>query len=99
MGLPPRYRGAYTTVQTVLNRLVERGLLTRERRGRAMLYRPAFTEAEYVSQTIEGTLAGASHAARQTVLAQLIGGLESGELSELRRLARTIDARRKASER
>lgn len=30
--LPARYRSAYTTVQTVLNRLAERGLLDRERR-------------------------------------------------------------------
>ena len=28
--LPPRYRGAYNTIQTVLNRLVDRGLLSRE---------------------------------------------------------------------
>lgn len=31
--LPERYRSAYTTVQTVLNRLSERGLLSRERAG------------------------------------------------------------------
>jgi len=39
-GLPRRYRGAYTTVQTVLNRLAERGLLERERSGNLIVYRP-----------------------------------------------------------
>ena len=36
---PKRARSAYTTVQTVLNRLVERGVLTRERTGRAFVYK------------------------------------------------------------
>jgi len=74
--LPPRYRGAYTTVQTVLNRLAERGLLQRQRHGNAIVYRPGISEAEYVVRTIEGMLAGASSAARQTVLAGLIARLE-----------------------
>ncbi|MGH2762183.1 MAG: BlaI/MecI/CopY family transcriptional regulator, partial [Thermoleophilaceae bacterium] len=35
---PPSRRSAYNTVQTVLNRLLDRGLLTRERRGKAFVY-------------------------------------------------------------
>jgi predicted transcriptional regulator len=31
---------AYTTVQTMLNRLEEKGLVSREKQGRAFLYRP-----------------------------------------------------------
>src|SRR5437868_5245998 len=73
--LPPRYRGAYTTVQTVLNRLQARGLLTRKRDRLAFVYRPKLTEAEYVSRTIETTLAGTSSEVRQAVLVQLVGGL------------------------
>lgn len=33
-----RYRGAYTTIQTVLNRLTGRGLLTKRRDGLAYVY-------------------------------------------------------------
>src|SRR6476469_8589624 len=58
--LPGRYRSAYNTVQTVLNRLAERGLLDRERRGVSYVYRPRFTEVEYLSRSMENTLAGAS---------------------------------------
>ncbi len=97
--LPQRYRSAYTTVQTVLNRLAERGLLSRERRGNAIVYRPSLTEAEYLSRSIGRSLAGASHEARQVVLAQLVGDLNGQELGELRRLARRMvderDKRRK----
>jgi BlaI family transcriptional regulator, penicillinase repressor len=35
---------AYTTVQTMLNRLEEKGLVSREKRGRAFVYRPLMQE-------------------------------------------------------
>jgi predicted transcriptional regulator len=88
--LPVRYRGAYTTVQTVLNRLASRGLLSRARRGNAIVYQPVVSEAEYLRRTIERTLSGASSAARQVALGQLIGNLESDELADIQRLARGI---------
>lgn len=89
--LPPRYRGAYTTVQTVLNRLAERGLLQRAKQGNAIVYRPAFTEAEYVSRSIEHALSGASSEAREVALSRLVGAMERDELARLRRLARAQD--------
>ncbi len=92
--LPERYRSAYTTVQTVLNRLSERGLLSRERRGNAILYRPCLTEAEYLSHSIGRSLADASREARQVVLAQLVGDLDGQELGELQRLARHLESER-----
>jgi predicted transcriptional regulator len=93
-GLPARYRGAYTTVQTVLNRLAERGLLVRSQRGNAMVYTPKLTEAEYVSDSIEQTLAGASTHARQAAIAQLLGELDPGEITALRRRARELERKR-----
>jgi len=89
--LPSRYRGAYNTIQTVLNRLAERGLLTRRKRGNAFEYRPALTEAEFLSRSIATTLAGASSGARRTALAQLIGGLDQSELEQLQALARELE--------
>lgn len=95
-GLPPRYRGAYTTVQTVLNRLAERGLLTREREGKSIRYRPRLTEAEYISRSIGQTLASASRDARTAALAQLVGELDA-ELDDLRRLAAEAEGRRRGA--
>lgn len=97
--LPSRYRGAYTTVQTVLNRLAERGFLTRKRSGQAIVYRPKLSEAQYLSRTIEQTLASASPDARQAALAQLISGLRASERDDLRRLTDEVDAARKARRR
>jgi predicted transcriptional regulator len=93
--LPPRYRGAYNTVQTVLNRLVDRKLLSRHKVGNAFEYRPLVSEAEYLSRSIAQTLAGASKAAREAALAQLIGGLEEDELTDLRELAREMNETRR----
>jgi predicted transcriptional regulator len=93
-GLPARKRGAYTTVQTVLNRLAERGLVRREREGNLILYRPRLSEAEYLSRSLNEALANASPEARRTALATLVGEIEATELSRIRRLAREVSRRR-----
>ena len=93
--LPPRYQGAYTTVQTVLNRLAERRVLARRKEGNVVVYRARVSEAEYISRSIEQTLAAASADARQTALAKLIGDLGASELSDLQELARELDDERR----
>lgn len=93
--LPPRYRGAYNTTQTVLNRLAERGLLSRVKAGNAIEYRPVFSEAEYLSRSITNTLAAASMDARQAALARLIGGLDKRELADLQQLAKETGPHRR----
>ena len=49
----PRRPLAYTTVMTILVRLFERGFLTREKRGRQYVYRPAAEESELL-ETLSG---------------------------------------------
>lgn len=95
--LPVRYRGAYTTVQTVLNRLADRGMLSRVRDGQRYIYRPMLTEAEYLSRSIEQTLATASAGARQAALVALIGGLKKGEVDDLQRLAKQVKSTRRST--
>ena len=93
--LPPRYRGAYNTIQTVLNRLAERGLLSRRKVGNAIEYRPVLSEAEYLSRSISQTLAAASMDARQAALARLIGALDKDELADVQQLAREMGRKRR----
>jgi predicted transcriptional regulator len=92
--LPARYRSAYSTVQTVLNRLTERGLLRKERRGSAFVYRPAMSEADHLTRSIRQALAGASSDARELALAQLVGNLDEAELADLQERAKEIERRR-----
>ncbi|HEX7300790.1 MAG TPA: BlaI/MecI/CopY family transcriptional regulator [Solirubrobacteraceae bacterium] len=92
--LPSQHQGAYNTVQTVLNRLAERGLLNRRREGHVIVYAPRISEAEYLSRSMEHTLRRASSEARQVALAQLIGSLPRDEAAELGRLADQVAAER-----
>lgn len=93
-GLPTRHRSAYTTVQTVLNRLSERALVGRSRRGRTVVYTPRLSESQYLSRSLERTLAGASTQAREVALTELIGGLGADELERLTDQARRARAKR-----
>jgi predicted transcriptional regulator len=90
---PRRRRSAYTTVQTVMNRLVDRGLLERQRRGNAFVYRARYDEAEYLSRAITSQLAGASPSARRAALVNLVGDLAPGDLAEIARYANRIRRR------
>lgn len=93
-GLPERYRGAYNTIQTVLNRLAERGLLRRERVANTIRYSAVLSEADYLTGELTRSLEGASREARQAALASLVGGLRGDELREIRALAREVDRKR-----
>jgi predicted transcriptional regulator len=92
---PKRRRCAYTTIQTVLNRLLERGFLERERRGKAFVYRAAYDESELLARAIEQRLSGASLDARRAVLLNLVEELDPDELDDVARLANRIRRERK----
>jgi predicted transcriptional regulator len=87
---PQGRRRAYTTLQTVMNRLVERGLLDRERRGRGFVYRARYNEAAYISQRISDQLASASPDARRAALHNLVGELDAQELDDVTRYANRL---------
>lgn len=87
---PKRRRSAHNTVQTVLNRLVERGLLSRRRMGRAFVYKPEVGESEYLARSIGERLAGASPGARREALVNLVGDLDPSEVDEIARRAGQI---------
>lgn len=54
----PQFPGvAYTTLMTTLDRLYRKGVLTREKSGRAFYYRPKLSQQQLVSQLAGSTLA------------------------------------------
>ena len=93
--LPRSRRGAYTTIQTVMNRLHDRGLLERKRRGKAFVYRARYPESELVARSIRERLAGASADARTPALLSLVEGLKEEQLDELARYANKVRRERK----
>jgi predicted transcriptional regulator len=93
---PARRRPAYTTVQTVMNRLAKRGLLTRTRVGRAFVYRAALPEPEYLARSIGERLAHSSRETRQATLVNLVDDLDPEDLSELARYTNRIRRTRRS---
>jgi predicted transcriptional regulator len=83
--IPESRRSGYNTVQTVLNRLADRGLVNRIRNGRAFSYSAAVSEADYLSKSMDNLLSGASTEARQAALANLAELLPDAEFDALRR--------------
>lgn len=91
---PASRRSAYTTVQTVMNRLVDRGLLSRERRGRAFAYRARLGESEHLARAISERLAGASPDTRRAAVVSLVDLLDEDELDAVARYAEEVRHRR-----
>jgi predicted transcriptional regulator len=92
----PRPGLAYTTVHTVLNRLVRRGLIERENYGSGLVYRPRLEEAEYLARSFEERLTASSPTVRADALKNLVDRLDPRELEGVARYANRI--RRERSE-
>jgi predicted transcriptional regulator len=83
LGLLPD-RLAYTSVMTVMNRLCEKGLLRRRRRGRAWSYRYAVSREAFAAATMAEALDVADD--RRGALLHFVADLKAGEAETLRRL-------------
>ncbi|MGH3716735.1 MAG: BlaI/MecI/CopY family transcriptional regulator [Micromonosporaceae bacterium] len=74
---------AYTTVMTVMDNLHRKGVLTRERDGRAYRYLPAASREEHTAQLMEAALAGAGD--RTATLLRLVDRMDPDEVAALRK--------------
>jgi predicted transcriptional regulator len=86
---------AYTTVSTVMDNLLRKGWLTREKSGLAYLYQPVCTREEYRAQLMRQALSGSED--RTAVLMHFVRTMSAGETQTLRdvlkRAPRTKDAK------
>lgn len=70
---------AYTTIMTIVTRLVEKGIVERERRGKAFVYRAAGTKQEMAARALLSILESTEDP--QAVLAHFVEDLrDSPEL-------------------
>ncbi len=75
---------AYTTMMTILTRLWKKGLVDRERDGRAYAYRPRLDEADYGARSMKDVLGQASD--RAAVLSRFVDKLPRKDVQALRKL-------------
>ncbi|MBT2411514.1 BlaI/MecI/CopY family transcriptional regulator [Streptomyces sp. ISL-12] len=75
---------AYTTVITILTRLLDKGAVTRERAGRSFAWTPAADQAGLAARKMRKVLDGESD--REAVLASFVTGLDPDDERLLRDL-------------
>jgi predicted transcriptional regulator len=75
---------AYTTVVTILSRLHAKGVLVRNRAGRAFSYAPVADEPGLAARRMRGVLE--AEADREAVLARFVSGLSPADERLLRRM-------------
>jgi predicted transcriptional regulator len=84
---------AYTTVLTVLDRLHDKGFVSRDKDGRAFLYRPRISREALVGERAAHAL-GNKGPPQNAVLMAFLDSVESRDPEVLDRLADLIAARR-----
>lgn len=89
--LNPTRRRAYTTVMSLMNVMFEKGLVKREPRGRAFVYRSRATRKRTLSAMVGDLLGRAFDGSARTMVVHL---LEQADLSEdeLDEIREAIDA-------
>jgi predicted transcriptional regulator len=75
---------AYTTVVTILSRLHDKGVLTRNKAGRSYAYAPVADEPGLAARRMTRVLDG--EADREAVLARFVSGLSADDEVLLRRM-------------
>ena len=83
---------AYTTVMTILVRLLAKGAIERSKVGRSYRYRPVVAEADVVATQVRRLLDLGQD--RDAVLQGLVGGLRPAEEATLRELLARTDGGR-----
>jgi predicted transcriptional regulator len=87
---------AYTTVMTVMARLAEQGVLTRERVGRADFYRPACTREQFRVAISGAIVHDLVTDFGEVALAQFVDALEEADPARLARLQALLEQKTQA---
>ncbi len=86
---------ALTTVLTVLERLVRKGLVKKTKGASVYLYRPAFTKEEFASRVSREVLRAIFDISTSSAAASFVDMLASEDPEELNRLSRLIEKKKK----
>lgn len=83
---------AYTTVMTVLDRMAKKGLLVKQRDGRAHRYRASGTRGEMTADLMRGALAEFAQEDRRSALVAFVGEASEEERDALRAALAALEA-------
>jgi predicted transcriptional regulator len=86
---------AYTTVQTVLDRMYEKNLVLRDEGAKAFLYRPRISREEWLGQQAAHVLTEAKGPPNEAVLMAFLDTAERVDPAVVEQLSALISMRRK----
>jgi predicted transcriptional regulator len=92
--LEPRRPLAYTTIMTVMTRLAEKGVLNRQKEGRAFYYTSAAPQEQVAGSLLQSLVRRLYDGATGKAIAQLLETEENVDDAELERLEQLIRSRR-----
>jgi predicted transcriptional regulator len=98
--LPESKRGAYTTIQTILSRLEEKGAVRRVRKiGNALIFEPAITQRAAHRHLVDDVLARVG--GTRSLMAHLVetGEITLTDLRDLEEMVRRLGDERRGSRR
>ncbi|MFC6712404.1 BlaI/MecI/CopY family transcriptional regulator [Branchiibius cervicis] len=90
--MDPSQERAYTTVKTVLDRLVDKGLVQRRRDGRIWRYYARASRQSLTAESLRSVLGDIQSSDRSTALLHFLEGVEATDRAELRRLLDQVEA-------
>jgi predicted transcriptional regulator len=82
---------AYTTIMTVMNRLVEKGLLNRTMVENAYVYKPKVKKVAFISQAINSILSNTVSSLGDEALAHFVKEVESIDPEKKKKLLALLD--------
>jgi predicted transcriptional regulator len=89
--LPRVRRRAYTTVMTVMNRLHEKGLLSRKLADRAYVYRPRLSESEFLQDLTQKRVQSLIAEFGDVAVANFVGEIRQLGPEEFEKLRRLVE--------
>lgn len=93
--LEPVTDSAYTTVMTLMARLADKGLLSRKSRGRAYVYAPRLSRAEYEEQFTRSRMRSLIHEFGDVAIVQFAEELREVDPDRAHRLAEMLREKRR----
>ncbi len=89
---------ARNTIQSTLERLVRKGLVDREKRGRAFWYEASLSRDDFFTRSVHELIDGIPRADAHSLLASFVEFAERTSETALRELEELVRARRRSTE-
>lgn len=90
---------AFTTILTVMDRLLKKGLIRRAKRGRLFVYTAAMSKDDFVKQVSHEVLQGIMDISASSAASSFVDILYKTSPQEVERLSRLIEERKRGKSR